>query len=145
MREMRRKQRAEAEVSNSEGSVSGGAGSPGLAEETQGGDSPDVEFFFTTEEVAGSQQQKSVLSGGTDESGEDSVQESEEAQVERDSSLKPSPNPEGMVQEEEEEEDEKEEEEDEGTEEEHERVSMAEVGRQGESVLYSLCVSLIHA
>ncbi|XP_045696693.1 coiled-coil domain-containing protein 180 isoform X2 [Phyllostomus hastatus] len=134
MRELRRKQRAEAEASKSEGSASGGAGSPGPAEETQEGGSPDLEFF-TTGALGGSQQERSPPSEEMDESGEDSVQESEEAQVERHSSPEPSPNQEGVVPEEEEEEGEKEEEEeDTEAEEEQERVSVAESEAQAESL-----------
>ncbi|XP_036891766.1 coiled-coil domain-containing protein 180 isoform X2 [Sturnira hondurensis] len=142
MRKLRRKQRADVERSKSEETMSGSPGSPGPAEETQEGESQGIEFFMTGE-VGGSQQEKSALSEEMDESGEDSVQESEEAQVERDSSLKPSPNQEGVLaqeeegEEKEEKEEEREEEEDKGEEEEeeeHASPSMAESEAQEESL-----------
>ncbi|XP_053512070.1 coiled-coil domain-containing protein 180 isoform X2 [Artibeus jamaicensis] len=155
MRKLRRKQRADAEMSKSEETISGSPGSPGPAEEMQEGESQDTEFF-TTGEVGGSQQEKSALSEEMNESGEDSVQESEEAQVERDSSLKPSLNQEGVAAQEEEEEERKEEEEkeerkgkkeeeeieeerveeedEEGEEEEHASLSTAESEAQEENL-----------
>ncbi|KAM5329415.1 coiled-coil domain-containing protein 180 isoform 2-T3 [Glossophaga mutica] len=116
-RALRRKQRAEAEMSKSEESTRGSPGSPGPAEEMQEGEPQDIEVF-TTGEAGGSQQEKSALSEEMDESG--SVQESEEVQVERDGSLKPYLNQEGFVAPEEEEGEKKEEEEEEEKDEEEE-------------------------
>ncbi|XP_054440931.1 LOW QUALITY PROTEIN: coiled-coil domain-containing protein 180 [Pteronotus mesoamericanus] len=89
IRKLRRKQRANVEMSKSEGSISGSTSSPRPAEEMEEEKSQDIESFMI-EEVRVGQQVKSILSEETGEPREDSIQELEEMQVERDSFLKPS-------------------------------------------------------
>ncbi|XP_027472751.1 coiled-coil domain-containing protein 180 isoform X1 [Zalophus californianus] len=112
MRKWRSKQRAKVEMSTSEEGESSGTSPSRPAEEAEEDDHESESSL--TEETAVSQQEQSVLSDEMDESGEESVQESEKMQVERDSSLKSSLNRENvMVQEEEMEEEKKAEEEEE--------------------------------
>ncbi|KAK1334305.1 hypothetical protein QTO34_005308 [Cnephaeus nilssonii] len=154
MRKLRGKQRATMETSKSEESISGNESFPWSAEEVEEGQYRDIEHFVTEETV--SQRETSVLSEEMDGSREDSVQELEEMQVERDSSLKSSLSQENvMVQEKEKEEkkeeeeaeeenreekeekeeehEEKEEEEEEEEEEEYESLFMAESEAEEES------------
>ncbi|EPQ10416.1 hypothetical protein D623_10019338 [Myotis brandtii] len=120
MRKLRGKQSASMETSKSEESTSGGESFPWSAEEMEEGKYGDTEHSVTEEVV--SQMEKSVLSEGTDGPREDSIQELEKMQVERDSSLKPSPSQENvMVQEKEKEEKKEEEEAEEETREEKEK------------------------
>uniref|UniRef100_A0A8C0KZZ8 Coiled-coil domain containing 180 n=1 Tax=Canis lupus dingo TaxID=286419 RepID=A0A8C0KZZ8_CANLU len=138
MRKLRCKQRAKVEMSKSEESEreTSSSRSAEAMEEDQ-----EMESSLT-EEMVVSQQEQSVLSDKMDEFSEESVQESEKMQVERDSSLKPSPNRENVMKEaekkEEEEEEEKHEEEEkqreEEEEEEHESLSMDEAEAREESL-----------
>ncbi|KAM8940878.1 coiled-coil domain-containing protein 180 [Lycaon pictus] len=126
MRKLRCKQRAKVEMSKSEESEreTSSSRSAEAMEEDQ-----EMEPSLT-EEMVVSQQEQSVLSDKMDEFSEESVQESEKMQVERDSSLKPSPNRENvMVQEEEIEEEEKKEED---KEEEKEKLKESEKKKKKE-------------
>ncbi|XP_022281334.1 coiled-coil domain-containing protein 180 isoform X1 [Canis lupus familiaris] len=126
MRKLRCKQRAKVEMSKSEESEreTSSSRSAEAMEEDQ-----EMESSLT-EEMVVSQQEQSVLSDKMDEFSEESVQESEKMQVERDSSLKPSPNRENvMVQEEEIEEEEKKEED---KEEEKEKLKESEKKKKKE-------------
>lgn len=157
------------ETSKSEESISEPQSFSWSAEEVEEGQYEDMELLVTEETV--NRRETSVPSEEVDESREDSVHELEEMQVERGSSLKSSPSQESVMVQEKEKEEKKEEEEaeeengeEEKKEEEHEEkegeeeeeedlenLFMAEVGQGwiyallGESVLCSLCVSLIQA
>ncbi|XP_054582862.1 coiled-coil domain-containing protein 180 [Eptesicus fuscus] len=109
MRKLRGKQRATMETSKSEESISGDESFPWSAEEVEEGQYRDIEHFVTEEMV--SQRETSVLSEEMDGSRENSVQELEEMQVERDSSLKSSLSQENVMVQEKEKEEKKEEEE----------------------------------
>ncbi|XP_070287224.1 coiled-coil domain-containing protein 180 isoform X3 [Myotis yumanensis] len=120
MRKLRGKQSASMETSKSEESTSGGESFPWSTEEMEEGKYGDTEHSITEEVV--SRMEKPLLSEGTDGPREDSIQELETMQVERDSSLKPSPSEENvMVQEKEKEEKKEEEEAEEETREEKEK------------------------
>ncbi|XP_032333918.1 coiled-coil domain-containing protein 180 [Camelus ferus] len=107
MRKLRGKQRAKADGSKGEESVSRGTSSLRPAEETE--EDQETESS-TTQDVVVSPQEKSVLSEELEESREDSIPGLEEMQVEKDSSLKPALSQENvMVQEEEKEEQEEQE------------------------------------
>lgn len=144
IRKLRRKQSATMETSKSEESISEPESFPWSAEEVEEGQYEDMEPLASEGTV--SLRGRSVPSEEVNESREDSVQELGEMQVERDSSLKSSPNQESVMVQEKEREEKKEEEEaeeengeeekKEGEEEEEdpESLFMAESEAEGESL-----------
>ncbi|XP_077003707.1 coiled-coil domain-containing protein 180 isoform X2 [Tamandua tetradactyla] len=122
MRQLRKKQKDEMEMNKSEESLSKGTSSPKTTEEME--EEKDQEILSSINDEVLSQQENSSPSNEMDESREGSIQDLEEMQIQRKSSLKSSPTQEYVtVQEEEEEEEEEVEEEvkeEEGEEEEEE-------------------------
>ncbi|XP_054943062.1 coiled-coil domain-containing protein 180 isoform X2 [Physeter macrocephalus] len=137
MRKLRGKRRPRADTSKGEESLSRGTSSLRPVEEIEEEEDQEIESP-TTQEVAVSPQEKSVLSEEMDESREDSIPGLEEMQVERDSSLKSPLNQANMMVHEEEEEEKKkekveEEREEEGEEEEEKEEEEKEEKEERES------------
>ncbi|KAB1280424.1 Coiled-coil domain-containing protein 180 [Camelus dromedarius] len=129
MRKLRGKQRAKADGSKGEESVSRGTSSLRPAEETE--EDQETESS-TTQDVVVSPQEKSVLSEELEESREDSIPGLEEMQVEKDSSLKPALSQENVMVQEEGKEEEEEQEEQEKKKEKVEEREEEEVNEQEE-------------
>nr|XP_035108451.2 coiled-coil domain-containing protein 180 isoform X2 [Callithrix jacchus] len=126
MRKLRKKQGSKEDMSRGEESISSGTSAARSVEETEEENTQEMESFITEEEL--DQQKKSPLHAEMDESKEGSIQELEEMQVERESSLNPSLNQENVTGqgEKEESDHEKEEEEEEELEEEKDEKEAQE-------------------